>query len=96
MLNSPAGSNAITTTCTHFPTGRADEVGTMSVVSEYGAMRTALESGGAIGVAVPMESGAFHVLRFGTAGATRAIRSATTLPRDRRAVPVAQPASAFL
>jgi hypothetical protein len=96
MLNSPAGSNAITTTCRHFPTGQEGAVGMMSVVTEYGAMRTALESGGAIGVAIPMESGAFHVLRFRTAGATDAIRSATALPRDRRRTPATQPASTYL
>lgn len=84
MLNSAAGSASITTTCRHFPDKGDGKITMMSVVNEYDRIRDALESGGLVGIAMPMENGAFRVLRFSTGGATLAIKDAMRLPPDHR------------
>jgi hypothetical protein len=92
MLNSPVGAGVITTTCRHLPTGANGGATAMNVVKEFGTVQAALESGGVVGVAIPMASGAFRVLRFSTVGATAAIRQAMTLPQGQGHEPNVGPA----
>lgn len=92
MLNSEVGAGAITTTCRHLPADESGDVTAMNVVTEFDRMKGALESGGTIGIAIPMASGAFRVLRFSTAGATPAIRAAMTIRSGRRQEPNTRPA----
>jgi hypothetical protein len=83
MLNTPVGANTVQTVCRHFPADQG-KVTMMNVVTEFDVLKTAMESGGTIGFAIPMQSGAFHVLRFDTAGGTLAIKEAMKLPPDVR------------
>lgn len=72
MINSATGSLQITTTC-------VDLGGTkVNIIEEFEALKTAFESGGEIGFAVPMGNGRFNVVRFSTIGAVPAIKAAMT------------------
>jgi hypothetical protein len=80
MLNTATGADTITTVCRHISTDKSRPPLMMNVVNEFGTMKTAFANGGLVGVAIPMANGAFHVLRFSTGGASRAIAEAMTLP----------------
>jgi hypothetical protein len=81
MLNTATGADTITTVCRHIATDKSRPPLMMNVVNEFGTMKAAFANGGLVGVAIPMANGAFHVLRFSTAGAMKAIAEAMTLPR---------------
>lgn len=84
MINSAVSAAAVTTECAKLQGINPSRGDTYNVFSEFGVVRSAYESGGEIGFAIPLESGAFRVLRFSTKGATQAIRGAMTLPEKRK------------
>lgn len=78
MINSPVGGFHATATCGMFGAKR------YMAVNEVEIFNQAVESGGEIGIAFPMQSGKFNVSRFSTSGSLPAIRAATSAPPDKR------------
>jgi hypothetical protein len=78
MINSPLGAYPITGKC--LTLGKHQVL----VIVEYASAIQAYQSGGEIGFALPMASGAFKVFRFSTAGATAAIEAARTAPEPKQ------------
>ncbi len=74
MVNSPLGAYSMTAKC--LTLGKYQ----LLIMVENKSAVEAFQSGGEIGFALPMASGAFKVFRFTTAGATAAIEAARTLP----------------
>lgn len=74
MSNSSVGSFIFTSTCTIFRGAK------YFVLDDFENAIQTFESGGEIGFAMPMASGHFRVIRFGTAGATAAIKEARKPP----------------
>lgn len=74
MLNSSLGAFAMTSKCMH--------IGDFHVLitDSFDNMINAFESGGEIGVAIPMANGEFRVARFSTVGAVAAIKAARAKP----------------
>jgi hypothetical protein len=97
MLSAFTGSASINTTCRHFPDWGDGKLLTTSVITEYERVMEALAGGGVVGIAMPMENGAFRVLRFSTRGARLAIRDAMTLPpgRHSKSASTTAPASEY-
>lgn len=74
LINSAVGSAMITTKCAELGGSR------FNLIEEFDAAKSAMESGGVVGFAMPLLSGEFRVVRFSTRGATAAIREAMTRP----------------
>ena len=74
MINSPLGAFAISGKC--LTVGNTQ----LLVIVEKESAIEAFRSGGEIGFAIPMASGAFMVFRFSTVGAAAAIEAARTMP----------------
>jgi hypothetical protein len=77
MINSSIGAFQITAKCMIFSQIK------LLVIVEFDNAIQAFESGGEIGFAMPMISGQFRVIRFGTVGAKVAINSARTRPEKK-------------
>lgn len=68
LINSPVGATHASTTCTTIGVNK------YHLINEVSDFNQALEGGGEIGFAFPMQDGKFHVTRFSTAGAVPAIK----------------------
>lgn len=80
MINSPVGASVITTVCV--------QIGgeTFHFINEFGAAKSAFESGGDIGFALPLLNGNFRSVRFSTRGGTASIKDAMTPPAKLKPV----------
>lgn len=74
MINSKIGAFPVTTKCTKMGESQ------LLLITEFDRVIQAFQGGGDVGFAMPMESGQFKVVRFGSTGATAAIKSARQLP----------------
>lgn len=84
MINSPVGAFHATTTCAIIA-GRK-----YHLINEVEIFNQAIESGGEIGFAFPLQNGKFQVARFSTIGAITAIKDALSFPQDKEASPSTQ------
>lgn len=75
MINSSVGAFHSTTSCILLAGGKYHLVNEIDIFSQ------AVESGGEIGIAFPLQDGKFKVSRFSTVGAIAAIKDARSLPK---------------
>ena len=74
MVSAKAGAFHITTRCTKVGATK------LMVINEFETVVGVFQGGGEIGFAMPLESGQFKVVRFGTNGAVAAIKAARQPP----------------
>lgn len=74
MINSSVGAFVIFTTCV--------QIGNVKFyfIDDFDSAKSAFESGGEIGFAIPLQNGNFRSIRFSTKGATASIKNAMTIP----------------
>lgn len=77
MVNSSVGAIPLVATCTIW--GKSKYL----VFDDFEGVILAFETGGEIGFAMPMASGQFRVIRFGTIGAIKAIAKARARPKNK-------------
>jgi hypothetical protein len=80
MVNGASGAFSTTVSCVKIDGANGAQI-PVQKIDDFGDMKTALESGNEIGIAVPLKSGQFAVSRFSAFGASTAIQQAMTLPK---------------
>lgn len=84
LINSPSGAGPVTGMCLK------GEVGDQLVLTPYKAVEGPIQkSTGILGIAIPMESGAFRGVRFSMRGGNAAIQEAERRMNERRSRPPA-------
>lgn len=86
LLNAPSGASQVTGVCLKAQSG--DQL----VLRPYQAVESPIQkSSGILGIAIPMESGAFRGVRFSLRGGQAAVQEAERRMNERRANPPAEP-----
>jgi hypothetical protein len=87
LINSPSGAGPVTGMCLKA------EAGDQLVLTPYKAVESPIQkSTGILGIAIPMESGAFRGVRFSMRGANAAIQEAERRMSERRSrAPAGEP-----
>lgn len=90
MMNIATGATNLSARCEKLEVQRVVH---MLVLDEFSAFTSAVESGGEIGFAVPLDDGKFQVMRFSSRGAVAAVRAARSRPTGSETQPTRQSGS---